>query len=128
MPWSEAATVRFTSEDGVQKWEVPVSAAAENGIYRLIEFPHGRPNVRYKGEAQEGKRIIQLFGYSDLSKPLVSSGEGAGDASTEEADSTSDDGGVSNPVVVIDPTLGPEEHKAVEHAAEGRKKSPPPSY
>ncbi|MCI0406337.1 MAG: hypothetical protein L0209_09785, partial [candidate division Zixibacteria bacterium] len=128
MPWSEAAAVRFISEDGVQKWEVPVSAAAENGIYRIIEFPHGRPNVRYKGEVQEGKRITQLFGPSDLNKPLASPAEKGGEAPTEEADSNGEAAGASNPGVVMDPTLSPEERKAVAHAAEGRKQSSPPSY
>ncbi len=127
MPWSEAATVRFISEEGAQKWEVPVSTAAVNGIYRIIEFPHGRPSVRYKGEVQEGKRITQLFGPSDLNKPLASPAEKGGEAPAEEADSNGE-AGVSNPGVVMDPTLSPEERKAVAHAAESRKQSSPPSY
>jgi hypothetical protein len=67
MPWTEAASVSFISEDGLQSSTFPVSQADAVGIYRVVAFPDWRPGVRYKGEVKEGHRTTQLFGYCELS-------------------------------------------------------------
>ncbi len=137
LPWTDAASLSFASEDGAHERTFAVAAGTETGPYRVVEFGDWRPWLRYKGEVREGQRVIRLFDYCLLdaggptgggqgapASAAPASGTASGDPNDPGDPADPEEPPLYDPAPPDNPEVCPEEREASAHAAERYKAAP----
>jgi hypothetical protein len=68
LPWTDKASIRFTSEDGKHVVVLAAKDAVGTDTARTFAFVNFRLGVKYRAELIEDKLALGLFGLADLSE------------------------------------------------------------
>ena len=66
LPWSDQATLRIASTDGVQERIFRMGEGQLVDDILVFTFPNCRPGVRYQGNIRDGSIVVELFPPTEL--------------------------------------------------------------